>query len=334
MTGVPSEFLSTTSTWFDIWLEAFGDVQSGVWRSSGLAIPYQIIERRIGPVTVRAATGAANSHTPRYDVLGDLRNPAALGQMMAELRLDMLEFSYLAANSKLMQAMQRNPNSLIHHVEPCESAPYVDCRGGWDDYWSSRGKSRTEWGRRERRLMSDMHARFECLTEWPAIEPLFAGILGIEASGWKGRQGSAINQEPATLAFYTRSTREWAAKGMLRLFILFLDNIPVAFELDVEMNGVLNCVKHGYLEDHAKLGPGQVLRTQVLRWAFAQPKVTVFDMFGPSTEAKLKWATGAEPLYTARIFRRTPRGLLAWLRWVAAPYLKAKILSARRTAAP
>lgn len=327
------EFLSTTQAWFDIWLSAFGGADSGVWNppppENDLAIPYQLGERRIGPVTIRIGKGAANSHTPRYDVIGNLHDTKVLAQMMSDLHVDMLEFPYVSLNSRLMQALRRLPASVSYRLEPCESAPYVDCNARWDDYWQSRGKSRTEWGRRERRLMEDQKARFSCLTEWSEVEPLFAGILDIEASGWKGRQGSAIGQDQATLSFYTRSARGWAERGMLRLFILFLEDLPIAFELDVEFNGVLNCVKHGYLEDYAKLGPGQVLRTQVLRWAFANPKVDLFDMFGPATESKLKWATASEQLHTLRVFRRSPRGWLAWLRWVVAPYFKSKLAKLR-----
>lgn len=77
----------------------------------------------------------------------------------------------------------------------------------------------------------------------------------------------------------------------------------------------------GYLESAAKLSLGQVLRIQVLRWAFAQ----LFDMINPATEFKLKGATGVEDIYSLRIFRRSPGGLLAWSRYVAAPGLKAKM---------
>jgi CelD/BcsL family acetyltransferase involved in cellulose biosynthesis len=245
--------------------------------------------------------------------------------MMAGLNVSLLLFPYLSANSKLLQAVREKPDGLLYQLDACESAPYVDCSGGWDEYWASRGKSRTEWGRRERRLMDDQGARLACLTRWDEIAPIFDTILAIEASGWKGQRGSAIAQSPQTLAFYSRAAQLWAGEDRLRLFVLYVQDRPIAFELNALSGGVLNCVKHGYLESCAKLGPGQVLRIQVLRWAFAQPEIALFDMFGPATEAKLKWATGVEDLYTLRIFRRAPGGLLAWARLVAAPRLKAKL---------
>lgn len=321
--------LSTTAGWFRLWLEAFGDGCAGIWQDQSTGhpgIPYQRVIQRIGPFYLDAANGAANAHTPRYDILGELADPApVMTRMMTDLDVSFLSFPYLSAGSKLLRSVRENPGRLLYHLDACESAPYVDCTGGWDEYWASRGKTRTTWGRRERRLMDDQGARFACLTRWDEIAPIFDAVLAIESSGWKGQMGSAIAQSPQTLSFYSKAAQSWAEENRLRLFILYLQDRPVAFELNAMSGGVLNGVKHGYLESAAKLSPGQVLRIQVLRWAFAQPEVALFDMLGPATEFKLKWATGVEDLYTLRIFRLAPGGLLAWARLVAAPRLKAKL---------
>lgn len=334
------EFLSTNSEWFKLWLDAFGTEQSGVWRPAASAvpveIPYQRLSEKIGPLAMACASGATNAHTPRYDIIGELMQPASmLGTMMADLDVNFLCFSYLSLQSRLANAITR-ATGVLHHIDSCESAPFVDCTDSWDEYWKSRGKSRTEWGRRERRLMEDQGAQFACLTEWNQIAPQFDALLEIEASGWKGKEGSAIMQSPQTLAFYTACAKAWAAAGTLRIFVLYLERTPIAFEMNVQTGGRLNCVKHGYLEQHAKQGPGQVLRIQVLKWAFERPDVTLFDMFGPSTEAKMKWATGTEALYTIRVFRRNLLGLLAWFRYAVAPKLKAKLgaIKAKNDASP
>lgn len=325
-----NNFLSTTPEWFTLWLDAFGNAQAGIWRPAASAtqigIPYQRQSEKIGPLTIPCAVGATNSHTPRYDILGELTQPeATLQSMMAELNVAFLNFSYVALNSHLANAIAHQPTGLLHHIDICESAPFVDCSGSWDEYWKSRGKSRTEWGRRERRLMEDQGARIACLSEWHDIAPHFNALLEIEASGWKGKEGSAIVQSPQTLAFYTACAKAWAQAGTLRLFVLYLQDIPIAFEMNVQTGDRLNCVKHGYLEQYAKQGPGQVLRIQVLKWAFDRPDVKLFDMFGPATEAKMKWATGVEDLYTFRVFRRNLLGRLAWFRFAIAPQIKTKL---------
>lgn len=329
--------LSTHPRWFEIWLKHFSTQnESGIWqardKSSDIRFPYIRKTPSIGRCTIPMASAAVNSHTPRYDVLGD-DLPADLGpclqEMMHELGVTMLQFPYLSPMSRLLTCVDDRRNGVLIHLESCETAPYACTTGDWEAYWAARGKSRREWGRRERKFMNRPGARFVCLTQWDEIAPLWRNILQIEASGWKGRSGTAIIQHDNTLNFYTELAQWWAAEGLLRLFLLYDDTTPVAFELDAEYNGILHCFKHGYLESHAKQGPGQVLRIQILRWAFDRPDVFIFDMFGPDTEAKRKWATHDEELMTLKVFSHSPKGYLAWARYSLGPRLKQRISSGR-----
>lgn len=324
MLELRDDFISTSPQWFNTWLKHFGGPHSRLWQDNAgggnAAIAVQRERLRIGPFALSAGRAAANSHTPRFDALGNLESAHSLERLMRELGVSMLIFPYLSARSQLLRAVCES--GLAHQVEFCEAAPYTDCRGNWNDYWQGRGKSRTEWGRRERRLMDDQHARCVLLTQWQEIEPVFEQILAIEASGWKGQEGSAIVQSPQTLEFYKEMARFWSESGALRLFVLYVGEQAIAFELNAEHRGVLNCIKHGYEEALAKQGPGQVLRIQVLKWAFSRESVQVFDMYGPQTEAKMKWATGTETLHTLRVFRNSPAGWLAQLRYVGLPWLK------------
>lgn len=332
--------LSTDRRWFETWLRHFGAPgQSGFWRTGHggalVEIPYVLETLYIGGFPLRCARGAVNAHTPRYDILGTLGTPAeVLTSMMDDLGAAMLRFPYLSPESELLHKTQANPGSLLIDIGHCERAPYIDTASNWDEYWSSRGKSRLEWARKERKLLGNDDTKVVCLTQWDAIEPIFTDILEIEASGWKGQQGSAIVQDRNLLTFYTELSRYWAEQGWLRLFILYAGALPVAFELDAEFNGILHIFKHGYLESWAKSGPGQVLRMQVLRSAFENDGVQLADMFGPSTDFKGKWATHDEELQTLTVYRKSPAGLLAWCRYAAAPRLKARIRGSNRVSVP
>lgn len=325
--GRSAELLSVNREWFEIWLAAFGGARSGIWPpgagAGDLAIPYTLGERRIGRVRVPVAFGAANAHTPRYDVLGPVSTPDVLSGMMADLGVDMLVFPYLPSASRLLRALRGPGATLSRQIEFCETSPYVDCRGAWDDYWQTRGKTTREgWAKQERKLLK-RGAQFVLLRQWHEVEAVLPTVLAIEASGWKGEQGSAIRQHDNTLKFYTALTRAWAQRGELYLFLLSMDGVHVAFQLCALCDGVLSSLKVGFLHDYVKDSPGQVLRLHALRWAFAQPNVSRLDMLGPRTDHKVKWATAGEDLYTLRVFRRSARGRLAWLRFVWGPRIKA-----------
>lgn len=321
----------TGQDWYDVWIDAFGGRESGIWQwreqGNAVSVPYVLVTQLIGPFPIRVAKGAANDHTPRFDVIGNVADPSRMfPRMMSELDVSYLSFDYLSERSRLMQAIRARPPGLLFQVDLCESSPYVNCELDWRLYWTQLGNStRSLWARRERRLMGDHGARFHCLLDWAEVKAVLSTIYDIEASGWKGRQGSAIKQNPATLKFYDACVRAWAEKGALRLFLLSLKDEIIAFQLDVLHVGVLTQLKIGYLEKYAKHSPGQVLQLQILRWAFENPEVKIYDMLGgggKALETKLKWATGAEQLYTVRVFRKTPGGWLAWARFVIAPRVK------------
>ena len=321
-----------TRDWFSAWIEAFGGVGAGIWETvpgdpNHSAIAYQRERVALAPMLhVPAALSATNDHTPRFDTIGTIADPtAAFERMMSDLGVSLLRFDYVPAQSHLLTGLRAKSSQLWYGVDFCEDSPYVNCDLDWNAYWDGLGSTRSLWARRERKLMSDMKAEFRCLTDWRDVEPLLEPIYAVEASGWKGREGTAINQSAATLRFYNRSIRDWAERGWLRLFTLSLGTEIVAFQINVLFRGVLSQLKVGYDERHSKLSPGQVLQLQLLRWAFADSEVHAYDLLGgggKAGETKRKWATDAEPLYSVTVFRRNLPGLLARLRFVTAPRLK------------
>ncbi len=326
----------STIEYFDAWLDAFGGARGDIWRSQDggpVAIAFVRRDLRLGPLRIAAACGASNDHTARYDIVGELKEPAGqLGTMLEALGVSLISFDYLARDSRLLSAVRANDHGLWHHVDYCEDSPCVDCQQPWEQYWISRGTTRQLWARRERKLMERMGAVFHCLDRWEEIEPLLPAVYEVEASGWKGTQGSAIKQNPMTLGFYNRCLRHWAERGWLRLFLLELKGSIIAFQIAALDSGVIYQIKVGYDECHAALSPGQVLQLQLLRWAFANERILAYDMLGGGGKAaanKRKWATDATPLYTLRVFRRSLGGGVAWLRFVVAPQLKAILFPKR-----
>lgn len=321
-----------TEEWFEAWIDAFGDGTAEIWRSSPggpnkCAVAYCLERVQLGPLlSVKAAVGASNDHTPRYDVLGTVEDPTELFErMLSGLGVSLLRFDYLSERSNLLEACRAAPPRLLSAIDFCEDSPYVDCDLDWNDYWTGLGTTRSLWARRERKLMSDHQGTFRCAARWDDVQPLLDRIYDVEASGWKGREGTAIKQSARTLRFYNSCIRQWAQQGWLRLFTLSMGPDIVAFQINVLFRGVLSQLKVGYDDRYSKLSPGQVLQLQLLRWAFANPEVHLYDMLGgggKAGETKRKWATAAEPLYSLTIFKRDLPGLLAWSRLVAAPYAK------------
>lgn len=325
--------LFASRVWFDHWLAAFGDTNSGLWSveqgESDCQIPYRIESRRIGPVTLRVAVGATNSHTPQFDLVGAGNLSAAdVHRMMSELRVSVLIFPFVSLQSKLAKALASPTRQFGTFRDDCETAFVIDCTGSWEAYVESRGKSRAaEWRAKERRALR-AGDRFQVLSSWDDVARVWEDVLRVEASGWKGRKGTAIRQAPDARSFYAGVCRDLAIGEKLRLFLHWRGDRIIAFHLCTLHAGRLTSLKSGYDEEFAKDSPGQIVRWWMVKWAFENPEVRILDFLGPVTETKRQWATAVEELFTLYAFRRNTAGTLGWLRWSAGPRLKHRWQSA------
>lgn len=325
---VHSETLFATPEWFAIWSEAFGQGRFRIWRSSGggVEVPHVRSWIEVAGLRVTSAYSAHNFYSPRYDIMRHNGATADLDQMMRDLDVACFTFFGVSERSALLDAFPEGRDASRVQREVFEGSPFVDCTLDWTSYWASRGKNlRSNIGGIEKRLR-DTSIEFSTLSEWKEIEPILPTIYEIEASGWKGARGSAIAQDPVTRSFYDRLVREFSERGLIRLFVLKFDGEAVAFELNTLYRGLLTGLKGGFREEHARLSPGQLLRYRFLQWAFAQPDILGYDMQGPASETKQRWATGTEMLLTLRAFRRSARGWLCRTRLVTAPRIKAAVL--------
>lgn len=325
--GTPPETLFASSAWFNHWLAAFGGPESGYWPNvTDVSIPhiaYAIQIRHIGPISLRIAAAAANSHTPRFDVVGQsIPTQGQLRQMMKDLDVSALVFPYLSDSSRLMQSLKYKEKLFRWQREACEEAPFICCTGNWDDYLNSRGQTRrSSWQKYERRMQRSGGV-FEVLSSPEDILPRIPEILQVEMSGWKGRAGSSITQDSTTRRFYEGLCNDLSRMGKIRLFLIRRNGQIIAFQLATLHEGILSGLKASYLDCFAKESPGQVLQYWITRWAFAEESVRTYDLLGPSSEYKLRFATGVEKLETLYVFAPRLGGILAWLRWSIAPRIK------------
>jgi hypothetical protein len=319
--------LFATPEWFSIWAAAFGGKSYNVWRPAApnrdLAIPFCRQQVKIGGLSLPIVRGASNDYSPRYDVLGGDQDSIDPAEILRDLDVSCMDFYGVSEHSRLLKGIERHGDRELIQRDLFERTSFVDCTLDWDSYWASRGKNlRANLLSIEKKLQ-DARVEILRLSEWADIDPLRKTIYEVEASGWKGRGGTAIIQNERVKAFYDQLLREFSKLGLLRLFLLRIDGEFVAFELNTLYRGTLSALKGGFRETHSKLSPGQFLRYGFLRWAFAEPQVRFYDMLGPASETKTRWATGYETLLTVRAFRPSLAGLLFRARFVTGPKIKA-----------
>lgn len=131
--------------------------------------------------------------------------------------------------------------------------------------------SRSEMKRKRRALEKHGAVAFEAVSpDVRDVDGRLDMLLAVEASGWKGRERSAIAFRPALETFLRDYARRTAEQGSLRFFFLTLNGKPIAAQMLVEEDRRLWQFKIGYDEAWARHSPGRLLMFDILRWASDQ----------------------------------------------------------------
>ncbi|HEY2497365.1 MAG TPA: GNAT family N-acetyltransferase [Candidatus Angelobacter sp.] len=138
-----------------------------------------------------------------------------------------------------------------------------------------------------------------------ALEKFYA----LEASGWKGAEGTAIKCDPQTRKFYDLVAQAAARDGYLSLDFLEFNEKPIAAHFGFNLRGRYFLAKAGYDEAYRRHGPGQLLVNEVLGET-PQRGLREFDFVGPATWDESRWASERRTNYRIFIFRKNWYGSL------------------------
>lgn len=255
-------------------------------------------------------TSPTNWHTPEYVLLAESPDverallDTAIGGTKRRLQLGFVQQSLVAALAT--SADQTGRRRVLSRV--LERSPVIKVHGSFADYEAGLARHLlAELRRRRRRLAEVGEVSFEVRLD--ADQAALEDFLRVEAAGWKGRQGTAVDTEPQTRAFYLELARWAADQGWLRLALLRVDGRAVAADLALQSHGTHYLLKTGYDPEFSKFAVGKLLRHAVIERAFADG-VDVYEFLGADDAWKLEWTPDVLPRYMAQVFAPTVRGRL------------------------
>jgi len=182
----------------------------------------------------------------------------------------------------------------------------VTITGDWDGYWASRRSLRADVNRYERQLARHGELRFEEYRSGPDLDARLEEFYRVEASGWKGKAGTAISSKPRTRAFHTELAHAFAAQGGLRLYFLYVGDSCAAGEYCLAFRRRIYPLRIGYAADWADYSPGQTIRKRLLQHLFASGEADAYDLARADGnrhhDYKLRWANATEEYVLLRLF--------------------------------
>ena len=248
--------------------------------------------RGAGGLRLRELVALCNEHMTHADMLIDPASSDAGGRMLGHLLADMprwdrLRVPRLREDAKLEASLRERMQRGVLRT-PAEGSAWLDCTVPFEDLWrraSANHRSKVTRGWSKARQVGT--PRFECASTSEMILPALEVFMDIEASGWKGRAGTAIRQSGRLAGFYRHLALEFSQRRMCEIDVLYLGERPVASVFWFRSGGSLHLQKIGYEESLSKLGPGNLVMHEAISRACEDDAIRTISFI-----TRCPWADG------------------------------------------
>ena len=148
-----------------------------------------------------------------------------------------------------------------------------------DDYFEVhwRSKKLKELRRLRRKLEETGPVAFRTARTPVDINEALERFFALEASGWKGRSGTALVQDAGRATFVRSMLRDLGLTGKVRIDGLYIEDTMVAGAISLVSGGTVAFWKIAYDEAFARLSPGVLLTQDLTRAFLADPTLALVD---------------------------------------------------------
>jgi hypothetical protein len=139
------------------------------------------------------------------------------------------------------------------------------------------GKYRHALKASRKRLDAMEGVHFESVRETAGLAAAFQVLMATEASGWKGRAGTALLYQPRGQAFYAALAATLRTPDCCEIHSLHADGRCIAAAFCVRTGSTYALLKTAYDEAYAHLSPGKLLFAHIMELCCDDPGLDWFD---------------------------------------------------------
>ncbi|MDR3686530.1 MAG: GNAT family N-acetyltransferase [Coriobacteriia bacterium] len=200
-----------------------------------------------------------------------------LAEVLAHLRRDphrpsLLVLGRLPESSGLWDAAgQLGPRDVFTFPDGAVYLIRTDSFEGLMGRLSSAGRKKLRVA--EQHFESLPGARYVSCKEPAELAEEFDHFLDVEASGWKGEQGTAVKSNPELEAFYRAMTQSMVEDGWCEIHSLHAEGRCIASEFCVFTGGQCDAPKAGYDEAYSRIMPGKLVLNLGLKACCEDPRI-------------------------------------------------------------
>ena len=186
---------------------------------------------------------------------------------------------------------------------------------GFDAYWQRRpSKLKNTWSRKYKKAHKKYKVQVTIFPDGGDIDVLAQDYDKIYANSWKVAE--------ADLAFIPNLIKQAAAQNVLRLGVLYFDNIAVAAQIWLVSDAKATIFKLAHDEHYASASPGTLLTVDMFKHVLEKDQVIEID-YGRGPDAyKRDWLGNCRHRRGIIAFSITLRGAIAALRHFGGVFVK------------
>ncbi|MGH2965715.1 MAG: GNAT family N-acetyltransferase [Solirubrobacterales bacterium] len=174
-----------------------------------------------------------------------------------------------------------------------------------------KGKHRRELDRKRRRLEEDLGGTLRTVDRAEDAEAV-EEFLELEASGWKGREGTAMASLEQDAEFFRAVCGAFRELGRLHLLSLEADGQRIAMACNLRAGEGIFCVKIAFDERWRRYSPGALLVLDHVSWFDGQENVSWMDScVQPGNELISRLWPGSRGIVTLAIPAESAGGRMA-----------------------
>lgn len=167
-------------------------------------------------------------------------------------------------------------------------------------------------GRRKAQKYGAARVEMICDTEETDLQQHLNELLRVEASGWKGRNQTAILSNAHRKQFFWKYAASATKDGLLRLFFLLLDNKVAAVQYGVESANAFWLLNIGYDETYSDCSPGHMLLAESIEYA-ARNNLSHYNLLGKVEPWTSRWTTTSRDCFILAAYKLNYHGVKAML---------------------
>lgn len=306
----PYRDISYSFQWYANWVRSFTaekQLRVVVGETDGqLCSVLPLYEDRIRykNIPVRVLKSMTNPHSNRFDMLalddGGESFARAVAAAFAAGKQQVMVLDHVPADSYVMKwlglvcgAMKWNytisDHSTNYLVKPAHT---------FSEYYNALdGKFRKNVNAAQRKALCRGSLSLQHLATTDELDCFLSRGFALEASGWKGDQGTAITSSASTRMFYEGVARDFHRRGEFKAFLLENDDDDLAFLFCIAGFGVVRALKIGVNDGLRNLAPGMLITKEVLAYLHNAGGIDIWDFCGGEARWKRDWGNVTEKLY-------------------------------------